>query len=361
MLIFILGGSILAMVTLVLLAASLRAKSSFSSLAPSDIYKDQLAELERDKAFGKVSAQDAASLRTEIARRLLADDKRQTNHTDERTGKMLPILFALFVPLISIPAYLVNGAPAFPDTPLAQRLADAEKSGDTLAMIAKVEAHLASKPNDARGWELLAPIYMNLGRFSDAAGAYARIIQLSEPNAETFASFGEALFNANNGIVDAETNKAFQQALAINPTHVKSLYYSAVTLKQDGKTSEARALFESLLQAAPEDAPWRKLVERELAALAKPPALSEEQLQAGQSMSGTQQQEMIRDMVDGLEQRLTENGNDLEGWLRLIRARSVLGEADRALLSLTKARKIFANDDGKIASLEALAKEVGLQ
>jgi cytochrome c-type biogenesis protein CcmH len=359
--VFVLGGSLVLIVMALVAAASLRGGAKPSHAAPQNVYLDQLAELDRDKELGRIGEQEAASLRTEIARRLIAEDRLAPREGAALSGKLLPAVLALIIPAICIPVYLANGAPNMPDTPLAERLENAEQNVDTEALIAKVESHLSTNPADARGWELLAPIYMNLGRYRDSAAAFEQIIRLTDANAETYASHGEALFLANDGIVDAAASTSFLEALKRDPSHTKSLFYSAITLKQDGKRQESRAIFEQLLKVAPEGAPWRKQVERELAALAKAPVLTDEQLESGQAMSGAEQKEMIRGMVDGLEKRLTSNGNDIDGWLRLIRARTVLGESDRALLSLSQARKIFEADQAKLSSLESLAKEVGLQ
>jgi cytochrome c-type biogenesis protein CcmH len=69
----------------------------------------------------------------------------------------------------------------------------------------------------------------------------------------------------------------------------------------------------------------------------------------------------IRAMVDGLAARLAQNGNDLEGWLRLVRSYAVLHETDKARTALVDAKRNLAGDPNAIARLETLARELGLE
>src|SRR6185436_7916158 len=109
-------------------------------------------------------------------------------------------------------------------------------------------------------------------------------------------------------------------------------FFYGLALKQEGKTGEALALWKGLLADAPSDAPWRGGLEREIAALTgvNAPALTQQQMAAGEQMKSADRDRMIRSMVDGLELRLRTNGDDIEGWQRLIRARIVLGEMEKA-------------------------------
>ncbi len=78
-------------------------------------------------------------------------------------------------------------------------------------------------------------------------------------------------------------------------------------------------------------------------------------------MSGAAQSSAIQGMVDNLAARLAQNGQDVEGWLRLVRAYSVLHEEDKAKSALNDARRNLAADPAASARIEALARELGLE
>lgn len=90
------------------------------------------------------------------------------------------------------------------------------------------------------------------------------------------------------------------------------------------------------------------------------PGPSAADVAATQDLSPQQRDEMIRGMVGRLEARLAQDGNDIEGWLRLMRAWTVLGEADKAKAAVNEARTHFAKDDGALGRIDALARELGL-
>ncbi len=332
------------------------------ALSPSSaVYRDQLTELETDVALGKVAPQDASALRTEIARRLLAEDRKSAKPATAVRGTLASLVFLLIIPAIALPAYVMNGTPEMRGMPHADRLEQATENNDMAAMIARVEDHLKTAPNDVKAWTMLAPFYMQMARYGDAAVGFERVLQLETPTAEVYASLGEAMVFAEQGLVSARATRAFTSALGLEPDHPKANYYTALALQQDGKMAEARARFETMLQKSSPDAPWRAAVQQHVAALAKAPALSDGQISAGENMAPTDRAAMIRSMVDGLEARLSADGKDIDGWLRLIRARTVLGETGKAKNALAVAVRTFNGQPQALAALSALARELQLQ
>ena len=340
------------------------AVQSDSTAAQVAIYKDQLAEIDGDLARGMIAAGEADAHRTEVARRLLAvsASSQSASVTGARWFILVP---ALMAPLMAFAIYSRVGAPALPDLPQAERLAEAEKSNDLEALVYKVEKHLAQNPDDVTGWEVVLPTYQAMGRFNDAAQAYRRLIALKGPSADLYANLSEMLMFAGNGLMPAEGAAAAREALTLDPKHSKARYYEALGLHQEGKNAEALAHFEALLADAPADAPWRDAVVKQIAEVkagkAKPSGPTQEQVDAAGNMSTGDQQAMIRSMVDGLAAKLEADPKNLEGWLRLIRARMVLKEADIAKSSLDKARAIFDGDQGALGQLAALAQELDLK
>jgi cytochrome c-type biogenesis protein CcmH len=328
------------------------------------VFRDQLAELERDAERGTIGAAEADAARNEISRRLIAASG-QSRGAGRRSGlgtRVIAILAALLIPAIALPIYLKAGSPALPDVPLADRMASAEQNGDFEALIVKVENHLADNPDDIEGWKVLAPTYRRFNRWADAAEAYRNMLRLAPPDATTLADYGESLVMEGEGMVSAAAHQLFTQALALDAKLPKARFFDALALKQEGKTEEAKAAFQSFLADSPADAPWRPMVMSEIGSLTgRPPALDSQTMADASNMSADDQQAMIRSMVDGLEQKLTTNPDDLDGWLRLIRARAVLGETDKAKAAYEKALIQFSGNGDALAQIASLGREVKIQ
>jgi cytochrome c-type biogenesis protein CcmH len=328
------------------------------------VYRDQLAELERDLARGAIGPSEADAARNELSRRILGtltDDGSKT-----RGEVSLPwrsaVSAALLVPLIAIPIYLWSGSPKLPDLPLQARLDNAIEANDLDALVARVEAHLAKSPGDVAGWQVLAPIYRRMERYDDAANAYARILSLGSPTAELLADYAEMRVYANQGLVTSAATEPLKQALALDPKNPKARFFTGLAQKQEGKTEEARATWTSLLADSPADASWRPLLQNEIASIDAPaPGPNQEQIAAAETMTPEERDTMIRGMVDGLEQRLKADGSNLEGWRRLINARMVLGERDKAKASLSEARLAMRDNATALADLDSLAKQLGME
>ncbi|MBI2719360.1 MAG: c-type cytochrome biogenesis protein CcmI [Rhizobiales bacterium] len=200
------------------------------------VFRDQLAELERDAARGAIAPAEAQAAGNEIARRLIAASAPAAATPSRRAAPIVALAGALLIPVIALPLYLSRGRPALPDVPYAERLANAVANRDFDALVAKVEAHLVKQPDDIAGWKVLAPAYRQAQRWDDAARAFKRIIELSRPDAGTFSDYGEMLVFANQGMVAAEAAKAFADALKIEPKLPTARFFAAVALKQEGKT-----------------------------------------------------------------------------------------------------------------------------
>ena len=325
------------------------------------VFRDQLAELDRDLERGVIGPAEAEAARNEISRRIIA----AAGRPQERQAAVAPavaLLCVLLVPIVAIPLYVKAGSPGLPGVPLAARMAEAEEKGDYEALIVKVEQHLASNPDDIEGWKVLAPAYRRGLRLADSVEAHRNIVRLSPPDALAIADYAEAMVMAGQGIVPAEAHAQFGKALALDPKLPKARFYDALALKQEGKTEEAKAAFEAFLKDTPADAPWRPMLVAEMQDMgAKPPALDSETMAAAQDMSAEDQQAMIRTMVDGLEERLAANPDDLDGWLRLIRSRAVLGEAGKAKDAYDKALAQYSGNADALAQIAALAKDMKLQ
>jgi cytochrome c-type biogenesis protein CcmH len=230
-------------------------------------------------------------------------------------------------------------------------------------LIAQVEAHLAKNPEDGRGWDVIAPVYLRTGRFEDAVKARRAALRISGANADREADLAEALMAAANGVITDESKAGFERALARDASHIKARYFLGLAAEQDGNRSAAAVIWRGMLTEAPPMAPWVPLVREALARVdtAPPPGPSAEDIAAAQQMKPEDQTTMIRGMVERLAAKLKQDGTDVEGWLRLVRAYTVLGDKDRAREAAGEARRAIGTDADKLRRLDDLVKGLGLE
>jgi cytochrome c-type biogenesis protein CcmH len=329
-------------------------------------YQAQLAEIDRDVERGQLPGPEAAAARAEAARRLIAasaagpasEAASPPRGGDLRRRRAAAVLILIAIPLTALGAYAYLGRPDLPDAPLAERKADAASPEALAAAIAKIEAHMTATPDDAKGWQLLAPIYMRMGRYDDAVGAFAQLLRLDGENGARRADYGEALAAAAGGIVTSVARAAFEKALADTPGLPKARFYLALAVEQDGDAKKAIDQYQSLLDDAKPGAPYVSAVQSRLAKLkGEPPPPT---ATAGIEGMSADQQQMVRGMVEGLAARLAKSGGSAEEWARLIRAYTVLHETDKAKETLAAARTALAGDAKAGPGLDALARDLGL-
>jgi cytochrome c-type biogenesis protein CcmH len=348
---------------------SLRRAEPTSNEGESAFYRAQLREIARDVERGQLPADEAASARIEAARRLIAVNSDETAEAPGSVWRRRAASVAILavVPAISLGAYLWAGQPETPDAPLAQRKADPNSVEAIQFAIAKIESRLAAHPDEVRGWEVLAPVYMRLGRYDDAVSAYKQLLRLKgEKDANLLSDYGEALLAAANGVVTSEAHAVFEAALKIDPQTPMARFYLALASEQDGDAAKARLVYEDLEPKAKGEQPWMIGVRARLEALrsGKPlqplAAPTPESPAASASSFTPEQQTMIRGMVSGLAERLAEKGGTGEEWARLVRAYTVLQEPDKAKTALADARRALAKDASALGNLDALAHQLGL-
>lgn len=330
------------------------------------VYQDQLAEVDRDVSAGLLNAPEATAARVEISRRLLAaaDNQREPALSSSLRLRRLAAMIALIgLPMVAFGFYYPLGSPDLPDFPLAQRTRAPGVDESVEKLVAQVEQHLANNPADGRGWSVLAPVLARLGRFDEAIRAFRNSITYNGESSARRADLGEALVAAAGGIVTAEAKGEFERAVALNADEVKASYYLGLAAEQDGHPAAAATIWQSMLAKAPADAPWRTLVQAALVRVggSSAPTLSQETMAAAKDMSETDRSAMIRSMVERLATRLRQNGDDVEGWLRLIKAYMVMGEADKAKEASSDARRAVAGDPQRLQQLNEGLKNLGFE
>ncbi len=332
----------------------------------AEVYRDQLDEIERDRAAGLIGEPEAEAARVEVSRRLIvAGEAQPAASFDPRAGlwrrRAAAVAALVLLPLVAGTVYLLHGSPQLSGVLLAEPpQADGDRS--VIAMIARVEKHLEEEPKDTRGWEVLAPIYLRLGRFDDAVKARRHALEYGGDTAQRQSDLGEALVAAANGVVTVDAKQAFDQAIAKEPADAKARFYLGLAAQQDGDTTKAADIWQKLLKDAPPGAPWAATVQQALASTGKDsaPGPTAGDVAAASRMSDAERSEMIRGMVTGLAERLKKDGSDVEGWLRLLRAYVVLGERAKANEAASEARRALASDPDKVRRIDEFAKTSGL-
>jgi cytochrome c-type biogenesis protein CcmH len=328
-------------------------------------YQAKLDEIERDAELANISPQDAEAAKTEAARQLLAASEKETAAlakpgagSSHLRPRLVALVALVFVPAVALGLYAAIGHPDWPDQPLEARLNAPAETMDINAAIARVEAHLAQHPEDGLGYEVLVPAYLHLGRIEDAVHAAQMALSKLGENPQRLTAYGETLVFANNGIVTEEARKIFLRAVAQGSVP-KALFFLGLAAAQDGDKGGARQYWQTLLAQSPPNAPWRSDLEGRLASLDNQNA-TPDQAAAIAALPPAEREAAIHAMIDRLAARLAENGQDIEGWLRLVRAYKVVNEIDKARAALATARRDFGGDAAAKARIDALAHELGL-
>lgn len=374
-----------------------------SRAADLAVYKDQLAEIDAERASGLLGDTEAEAARAEVARRMLARAERAPDDVEPNGGvtgaagerasagprpaRARMVMAA--VPVVAALLYVVYGSPWLPDKPHAERVAASTRNAQIADLVAKVEARLKEHPEDGQGWDVLAPVYRRFEHYPQAADAYRNAIKLLGATPKRLWGLAESLIAANNGLVPAEARAALEKVVESDKDNLDARFWLAAAAEQDGKRDAAVAGYKALLPALPADTPWRKAVEERLAALGSPVADGKRSLvprlgdataaptandpaktadhgpdkaavEAAARMSPEARGEMIQSMVAGLAERLKTDGRDLAGWQKLVRAYMVMGREPEARKALADARGALKGDAAAEAALDTLAASLGL-
>jgi cytochrome c-type biogenesis protein CcmH len=262
---------------------------------------------------------------------------------------------------VALLVYLPLGSPQLPDFPLAERVQSADASQSLDHLVEQVEAHLEKHPTDGRGWTVLAPVLVKLGRFDDAVRAYRNAITYSGETAQQRAELGAAITAASDGVVTADAKKELERAVALDPREAKARFLLGLAAEQDGRTADALKIWKAMLAEAPADAEWRAVVEQTVARVSgAPPGPDKSAVAAASGMNQADRSAMIHSMVDRLAARLKQNGNDVDGWLRLVRAYMVLNEPEKSRSARDDARRALAQNQAGLRQLNEGLKALGI-
>ncbi|WP_432444325.1 c-type cytochrome biogenesis protein CcmI [Rhizobium leguminosarum] len=399
MLFWILVAVMTAALAVILLYPLLRGAKAAENIRAGEaaVYRDQLRELDRDLNGGLITPEEADYARAEIGRRLIAVSADEPAETPKppRHHRFTEAVVLLVLPVLGLCLYLTTGRPDLPSQPLEARLEN--PGNDVAVLITKAERHLAEKPDDGKGWDVLAPIYFRTMRVNDAQLAYRNAIRLLGPSPVRLDGLAETLMAVSDGVVTEEARRVLEQSLTLEPDNPRARFYIALSMEQAGRPKEARQAFEALAKQSPADAPWLPLVNEHIAMNggAKPgadqaapgagpaapgadqaapgadqaapgagPAApgnpTQQDVAAAETMSAGDRRQMIRGMVESLDAKLNEDPNNFEGWMRLVRSYAVLNDKDRAAGALKRGLAAFPPPGEQGRQLLALARELGI-
>jgi cytochrome c-type biogenesis protein CcmH len=266
----------------------------------------------------------------------------------KKTRALLLAGLTLFVIGVGGGTYTLLGRPQ-----LAQREANGLNTREVSGLIPFLIQRVRQYPNDARAWRYLGEAYMAAKDPRDAAKAYGKLIELTgQGDAALNAAYGEALVGANNGAVTPEAEKAFTAALAIDPSSAPARFYLGLAKAERKDNVGAIQLWQSLLADIPVTSALHQVLVDRIAILT-----SQSVGQAGRPGGPPNP----RAMVDMLAARLKADPNDALGWVRLMRAYTVLGETEKAKQALSDARKAFADNKDAQTAFTTAAKTLKLE
>ena len=367
------------------------------------VYRDQLAEVERDVARGVVSAEDAERTRTEISRRILAADAKSADTRAEAgtPPKVLIAVVAVVVVAGSVALYDQMGAPGYGDLPLEERIAfaedlrenrpsqqtavdslppfepPAEMTDEFARLMDRLRDTVAGRPDDLQGHELLAQNEARIGNFVSAAMAQRDVLRIKGDDAVAadVSDYGELLVMSAGGYVSPEAEVAFRAALNRDDQEPRARYYIGLMMVQTGRPDIGFRLWDDLLRRGPEDAPWIQPILAQIEDIAflagvnySIPAIgsgggrgpSAADIEAAAEMSPEDRMAMIGGMVDGLSNRLATEGGPPQDWARLITSLAIMGNPDQALAVFNNAMEVFEGDPGAIDIITAAGSQAGV-
>jgi cytochrome c-type biogenesis protein CcmH len=310
-----------------------------------------LAGIDADLAGGRLGEAEAAAAKGELAREML----RLKAETGQTPGTALAFSNAALlaglggIAVLALGLYGWLGSPDLPAQPLAERTDVTAQAIDLDTAIARIEAQLAANPDDLRGWTVIAPAYLETGRFADAARAYRRMMELGEATPDLQTSFAEALMLDADGAGSAEAMQLLRAAAEADPGHVLSRLYIAAELTRAEQYPEAAQAWQAAIDLSQGNESWLPAARQGLAVAQND----------GEAPSNEAETEMIGQMVSGLAARLAAEGGSVEEWTQLLRAYLVLGDAERAQAAYDDAVSAYpqAFDRGE---LDTLALGAGL-
>jgi cytochrome c-type biogenesis protein CcmH len=264
---FAIGATLMVIVALLLLLLPFRyrhpASADFSrQQLNTAIYRDQFAELERDRAEGALAQDDYDVARGELQRRLLEDSGSTADtNVPAATSRTVPAALAIALPLGAVLLYLLLGNPAALNPPPPEQNFT---SDDIERMVSGLATKLEKEPGNLQGWAMLARSYKAMGRIPEALRAFERAIKLVETSPDLLVDYADALASSPAGF-NAKVIALIDQALQLDPANAQALWLRGTAAFEAGKFDAAAADWQRLLALLEPGAEDARIVEANIA------------------------------------------------------------------------------------------------
>jgi len=237
-----------------------------TTVSNTDIYREQLADLDAELKLQSISREQWAASRSEIERRVLEDEARaDTTRPGRSPATALAIAAALPVAAIALYVWLGNPVALSPEAMQGSAAPHAVSNEQIDAMIGKLAARLESEPGDSEGWIMLARSNAALGRYGQAATAYARAAAQRPPDAQLLADYADTLAMANGRKLAGEPAALIARALAADGSNVKALALAGSLAFEERDMKRAIAYWRKALELTPADSPFAEAVRGSIA------------------------------------------------------------------------------------------------
>jgi cytochrome c-type biogenesis protein CcmH len=257
MTVFLIAAAILVALTLLLLLPPLLRQRAPGAEATRNainagIYRDQLAELERDFAAGGLNPADYEESRRELQRRLLEDaGANGAEATHAQPARRSALLVGLSLPVAAALAYFALGnIPALSPQSAQPPKVTAQQIED---MVAKLAARMELNPDDAKGWVMLARSYKAMGRYEESARAFGKAGKVVNEDPSLLTDYAEALALSTGGSLRGRPSELIARALRLDPEFPDALVLAGTAAYEREDYAAAAAHWERLLKLLPPD------------------------------------------------------------------------------------------------------------
>jgi cytochrome c-type biogenesis protein CcmH len=345
------------------------------------ILADQMQEVQRDLDRGLISEAEAQAAQLEIKKRILST-LRQSESVPENGaagGRKGILIAAIFAPLFAVVYYTAMGSPDTPSLAFAERTEERAQNAEVTELAARLRERLITDPDGgpSEGWMLLGQTYQRMGRLDEAIAAFETVAKRPDATSATFSMLAEAVVIANDGVVIPKALREIDRALELDPRNPAATYFQSLYFLQREQPRKAYDLLLSRLDEEETFAPWMEVYAQQINRIAaeeglpafqtpmargRQPGPSAADVAAAADMTDEDRAVFIRSMVSRLAARLEDDPEDLDGWMRLANAYSVLQERNLAIEAYRKAQALLEempSDDPRKALVREALEQLG--
>ena len=359
-----------------------------------EVFSDQLREVDLELSADELTVEEAEEAKREIERRILRAGERQgPEKAPAAPSALTAVLVALLLPALTLMLYVYLGRPSQPDQPLASRqtpstptqVLSSDQSDQIQGMVERLAKRLRNQPGDLDGWRLLGRSLATMGQYDEAAKALGRAIELSEKDAELLVALGDVLTKGAGGIITPEALVAFTKARGLAPQNLPVQYFLGLADLQAGRLKNSFDAWLGLYGKLSPDSENRQALGEQIRRVAQQLGIDAEEHLASSAqsmtpsarvlsqsgnkispgpdraaiaeaakMSPSDRQEFIRSMVQRLADRLEDQPDDFDGWMRLGRAYGVLRKNTEAAKAYGRAVDLRPMDPGPLDTQVAI-------